>query len=80
MKQDGGLSFETQLKIEFLLSNNGSKKCLEKSLHRCFPVNFRTFLRTLFYWNTPGRLLPKLLHIQPFSIPATLNTLIQCQL
>ena len=32
MKRDGGLSFETQLKIEFLPPNNGSKKCLEKSL------------------------------------------------
>ena len=30
MIKDGGLSFETQLKIEFLLPNNGSKKCLEK--------------------------------------------------
>ena len=28
----GGLSFETQLKIEFLPPNNGSKKWLEKSL------------------------------------------------
>ena len=31
--KDGGLSFETQLKIEFLPPNNSSKKCLEKSLH-----------------------------------------------
>ena len=30
MVKDGGLSFETQLKIEFLSPNNGSKKCLEK--------------------------------------------------
>ena len=32
MIKDGGLSFETQLKIEFLPLNNGSKKCLENSL------------------------------------------------
>ena len=32
MIKQGGLSFETQLKIEFLPSNNGSKKCLENSL------------------------------------------------
>ena len=32
MKQDRGMSFKNQLKIEFLLPNNGSKKCLEKSL------------------------------------------------
>ena len=32
MIKDEGLSFETQLKIEFLPPNNGSKKCLEKSL------------------------------------------------
>ena len=32
MLKDGGLSFENQLKIEFLPPNNGSKKCLEKSL------------------------------------------------
>ena len=30
--KDRGLSFETQLKIEFLPPKNGSKKCLEKSL------------------------------------------------
>ena len=30
--KDGRLSFETQLKIEFVPHNNGSKKCLEKSL------------------------------------------------
>ena len=34
MIRDGGLSFETQLKVEFLPLNNGSKKCLEKSLVR----------------------------------------------
>ena len=33
---DGGLSFETQLKIEFSPPNNGSKKCLEKSLDENF--------------------------------------------
>ena len=27
MIKDGGLSFETQLKIMFLPTNNGSKKC-----------------------------------------------------
>ena len=32
MIKDRELSFETQLKIEFLPPNNGSKKCLEKSL------------------------------------------------
>ena len=32
MIKDQGLSFETQLKIEFLPPNNGSNKCLEKSL------------------------------------------------
>ena len=32
MIKDGGLSFETQLKIGFLSPNNGSKKCWEKSL------------------------------------------------
>ena len=29
---DGKLNFETQLKIEFLPLNNGSKKCLDKFL------------------------------------------------
>ena len=33
MIKNGGLSFKTQLKVEFLPRNNGSKKCLEKSLH-----------------------------------------------
>ena len=32
MIKDQGLSFETQLKFEFLPPNNGSNKCLEKSL------------------------------------------------
>ena len=32
MIKDGGSSFVTQLKIEFLPLNNCSKKCLEKSL------------------------------------------------
>ena len=32
MMKDGVLSFETQLKIEFLPLNNSSKKCLEKFL------------------------------------------------
>ena len=36
MIKDGELSFETRLKIEFLPPNNGSKKCLEKSLYICF--------------------------------------------
>ena len=31
--KDGGLSFETQLKIEFLPQSRGSKKCLGKPLH-----------------------------------------------
>ena len=30
MIKDGGLSFEFQLKIDFLPPKNGSKKCLEK--------------------------------------------------
>ena len=34
MIKDGGLSFKTQLKIEFLPQNNSSKICLEKSLVR----------------------------------------------
>ena len=32
MIKEGGLSFKTQFKIEFLPPNNGSKKCLKKSL------------------------------------------------
>ena len=32
MMKGGGLSFETQLTTEFLPPNNGSEKCLEKSL------------------------------------------------
>ena len=32
MIKDGQLSFETQLKIEFLPLNDGNKKCLKKSL------------------------------------------------
>ena len=32
MIKDGGLSFKTQLKIEFLPPNNGGKKFLEKSM------------------------------------------------
>ena len=35
-EKDGRLSFKTQLKIEFLLPNNGSEKCLEKSLISSF--------------------------------------------
>ena len=35
MIKDGGLSFETQLKIEFLPLNNDIRKCLEKYLHQC---------------------------------------------
>ena len=31
MIKDGGLSFKTQFEIEFLVPNNGTKKCLEKS-------------------------------------------------
>ena len=34
MIKDGELNFETQLKIEFLPPNNGSRKCFEKSLKR----------------------------------------------
>ena len=33
MIKDEGLSFETQLKIEFLPPNNGSKKSFEKPLN-----------------------------------------------
>ena len=33
MIKDEGLSFETQLKIEFLPPSNGSKKCLEKPMN-----------------------------------------------
>ena len=32
MIKDSGLSFEIELTIEFLPSNNGSEKCLEISL------------------------------------------------
>ena len=32
MEQDGGLSFKTHLKSDFLLPDTGSKKCLEKSM------------------------------------------------
>ena len=39
---------------------------LKKKLwHRCFPVNFAKFLRTLFLQNTPGRLF---LEFQLFSV------------
>ena len=48
MKQDGGLSFKTQLKIKFLLPNNDSKKCLEKSL-------INEILTIKEYWNLIGR-------------------------
>ena len=48
MKQDGGLSFKTQLKIKFFLPNNGSKKCLEKSL-------ISEILTIKEYWNLIGR-------------------------
>ena len=34
MIKDRGLSFETQVKNEFLPLYNGSKKCLEKSLRK----------------------------------------------
>ena len=34
MIKDRGLSFEIQVKIEFLPLYNGSKKCLEKSLRK----------------------------------------------
>ena len=44
MIKDGGLSFETQLRIEFLPPNNGSKKCLEKSLDS----NVRRFTSCVF--------------------------------
>ena len=40
MIKDGGLSFENQLKL-FLLPNNDSKKCLEKSL---FVLGFYLFI------------------------------------
>ena len=36
MIKDGGLSFGTQLKIEFLPLNNGSKNCMGKSLNAKF--------------------------------------------
>ena len=32
------MSFETQLKTKFLPTNNGSRKCLEKSLFTCIVV------------------------------------------
>ena len=32
------MSFETQLKIKFSPTNNGSRKCLEKSLFTCIVV------------------------------------------
>ena len=35
-EKDESLSFETQLKVEFLPPNKGSKKCLEKSLKGVF--------------------------------------------
>ena len=38
-------------------------QCFKKTLqHRCFPVNFGKFLRTLFSHNTSGRLLKYLLN------------------
>ena len=39
MINDGGLTFGTQLKIEFLPPNNSSKKCLEKSQLRQLSLN-----------------------------------------
>ena len=41
MTKNGGLSFETQLKIEFLPPNNGCKQCLEKFLVAELPKNTR---------------------------------------
>ena len=41
MIKDGGLSFENQLKL-FLLPNNDSRKCLEKSL--IFVLGFYLFI------------------------------------
>ena len=39
MIKDGGLSFKTQFEIEFLAPNNGTKKCLEKSLTGLYNEN-----------------------------------------
>ena len=45
-----------------------SATLLKKRLwHRCFPVSFRKFLRTPFFWNTFGRLLLFSLNICLFA-------------
>ena len=38
-EKDERLTFETQLKIEFLLPNNSSENCLEKSLTLNIEIN-----------------------------------------
>ena len=43
MIKDGGLSFETKSKIEFLQPNNGSKKCVEKSVMYSYTSVFKSF-------------------------------------
>ena len=51
MIKDGGLSFETQLKIEFLPLNNGSKKSMQyfKVLSNlCATVTLHKKLATCF--------------------------------
>ena len=45
----------------------------KKFWHRCFPVNFAKFLRTLFLQNTPGRLL---LGFQLFILCSFMETFI----
>ena len=45
-KKDGRFSFEIQLKIEFLLANNSSKKCLEKPVIH-FHINSTSLIRLI---------------------------------
>ena len=49
MIKDGGLTFETQLKIEFLPLYNGSKKCLGKSLLSFADETSTTFITEIMY-------------------------------
>ena len=52
MIKDGGLSFETQLKIEFLPLNNSGKRCLEKSLRDSFSAmsHMEVYPYIYFWW------------------------------
>ena len=50
MVKDGGLSFETQLKIEFLPPNNSIKKCLEKSLSLVCMLLIQLASMNVFYF------------------------------